>query len=504
MIKPVQWTTRLELLPGQTILDLHRASLKIMERTGLIMPLNRQRQEQACDLGLRLDRAGRIRFPPELVEEALKKAPPHYTLYARNPDHDVFLDGQHGYLGLDGSGTQILDLETGAVRNSTKCDLQAIVRMAEALPQISFLWPAISAQDCPAKTQPLHELEALLTHSSKHIQAMTAVDHLNARGTVEIAAEVAGGPAALRARPIISNFQCSVSPLTYDEKSLEAAFIFGEAGIPTGFLSMTIGCATAPTTLAGSAALANAEVLAGITLFQLFFPGAPTFYGACGTMMELRSGGITSGGPEDFLLQAAACQLAHFYGLPAHIGTFATSAKASNWHAGMENALSGAVSQFSGADMMCGAGLLNGARIFSFEQLLLDCEIYDLLRAVNQGFAVNEETLALDTIAEIGPQNHFLTTPHTLTYMHQVWQPAFIGRTSWEEWLEKGRPTPGGRAAQLARQFLSGDRPRPEYREERRARRAGRLSPQFFAGGEPEPLTCANRIREIIAAYEKM
>ena len=72
--------------------------------------------------------------------------------------------------------------------------------------------------------------------------------------------------------------------------------LFGEAGIPVGFLCMSIGCATAPATVAGSAALANAEVLAGITLFQLFYPEAPTFYGSSATMMELRSGGITSGG----------------------------------------------------------------------------------------------------------------------------------------------------------------------------------------------------------------
>ena len=98
-----------------------------------------------------------------------------------------------------------------------------------------------------------------VTNSSKHIQAMTAVDRLNAEGTVEMAAEVAGGRESLRRRPIISSFQCSVSPLSYDEKSLEAAFVFGEAGVPTGFLNMTIGCGTAPATIAGSAAQANAE-----------------------------------------------------------------------------------------------------------------------------------------------------------------------------------------------------------------------------------------------------
>ncbi len=476
MIKPVEWKTPFQFLTEEEIQTIHRASLRIMEQTGLVMPLNRARREQAQDLGLKVTEE-RVFFPPEVVEQALQQAPGSYTLCARNDKNDLYLDGRHGYLSLDGSGTHILDIDTGQVRTSTRADLQAAVRAADALPQISFLWPTISAQDCPERVQPLYELEAMLTHSDKHAQAMTAVDRLSAQGSVAMAAEVAGGREALRRRPLISNFQCSVSPLSYDENSLEAAFVFGEAGIPTGFLSMTIGGGTAPITVAGNLALANAEILAGITLFQRFFPGRPTFYGTSATVMELRRGGITCGGPEDFLLQAAGTQLAHFYGLPASIGTFATGANASGWQAGVENSLSGAVSQFSGADMMCGAGLLNGALIFSFEQLLLDCEIYDMLRAVSQGFSLDEEALALAVIDAVGPQNHFLTSDHTFDHMGQVWQPTVLDRLPWEEWVQAGRPAAQERARALAKELL--------------------------ASHQPEPLPCADRLEEIIAEYER-
>jgi len=317
----------------------------------------------------------------------------------------------------------------------------------------------------------------MLTQSSKHVQAMTAVDALNARGTIEQAAEVAGGRSTLRQRPIISNFQCSVSPLAYEAGALEAAFIFGEAGIPTGFMNMTIGAGTAPATVAGNAVLANAEVLAGIVLFELFFPGVPTFYGSCATTMELSSGGVTCGGPEDFLLQAVGCQMAHFYGVPANIGTFATGTKVSDWQAGVDNAVSGAISQLAGADMMCGAGLLNGARIFSFEQLLLDCETYDLLRAVSQGFEIDEETLAVDVIHNVGPHNHFLKTKHTKAHMRAVWQPTLLDRTPWTEWISKGRPSANDNAREKARSIL--------------------------ATHQSEPLPGADRIHQIISDYER-
>jgi len=478
LIKPVSLKTRLELLSRDEVQAIHEASLRIMERTGLVMPLSRERQEQAADLGLRVDGENdRIHFPPQIVEAALHKAPRSYTLYGRIPENDLILDGRHGYLSLDGCGTDVLDLETGQVRPSTLADLEAAIRVADALPQISFLWPAISARDCPAKVQPLYELQAMLTQSSKHAQAMTVVDGRNAEGTVEIAAAVAGSREALRARPIISNFQCSFSPLSYEKSALEAAFVFGEAGIPTGFLDMTIGCGTAPATLAGNAALANAEVLAGITLFELFFPGVPTFYGSCSTMMDLRSGGVVCSGPEDLLLQAAACQLGRFYSLPSSIGTFATGAKTGDWQAGVDNALSSALSQLCGADLMSGAGLLNAARLFSFEQLIMDCEIHDLVQAVGQGIPVNPETLAEDVIQAVGPRGHFLTAGHTRAHLREIWQPTVMDRTPWGEWERLGRPAAKTKARERARRIL--------------------------ASHVPERLTCSDRIREIIEDFSE-
>jgi len=478
LIKSVPWKTHLEFLSGPEIQAIHEASLRIMERTGLIMPLSGKRQDQAVDLGLRIDsKSQRIHFPANVIESALRKAPRSFTLCARNPENDILLDGRHGYLSLDGCGTDVVDLETGEVRPSALADLEVAVRVADALPEISFLWPIVSARDCPAQAQPLYELQAMLTQSSKHAQAMTVVDALNARATVEIAAEVAGGRKALRERPIISNFQCSFSPLSYEQNALEAAFVFAEAGVPTGFVVMPIGCGTAPATLAGIAALANAEVLAGMTLLELFYPGTPTFYGSCATMMELRMGGVTCGGPEDLLLQAAGCQLARFYGLPSSIGTFATGAKTGDWHAGVENALSGAVSQLCGADLMSGAGLLNAARVFSFEQLIMDCEIFDMLRATVQGIAVNPETLAEEVIHNVGPRGHFLTAAHTRAHLREIWQPKVMERTSWDDWIKKGRPGAGDRARERARHLL--------------------------ASHKPEPLPGAENIREIIECYSQ-
>jgi len=457
-IKPVKFKTRVELLDQEQVKAIDQASREILEKIGVKMPL-----PAALDLleeaGAKVDRQHQlVFFPPDLVGQILDRAQGSFTLCARNPFFDLPLDGDHGYLTLDGCGLQVLDLQDGRLRKSCLRDLEEAVRVADYLEQIAFLWPLVSAQDCPKSQQPLYELAALLKNSEKHVQAMTAVDPAAARGSVEIAAAVAGGREALRQRPIISNFQCSISPLAYDPEGLEAAMVFADAGIPTGFLTMQIGCSTAPATLAGSLAQANAEVLAGIVFLQLYRPGTPTFYGSCATVMELRTGAVCCGGPEDFLLQAMSAQMARYYGLPSNVGTFATGAKASNWHAGAENAISGTVSAFAGADMMCGAGLLAGAVIFSFEQLLLDCEIYEMIRQTVGGIEVNAETLALDTIARVGSEDHFMVEPHTVEHMRELWQPTVINRSPYGKWQAEGCREAEENACERAKWILNNHR----------------------------------------------
>ena len=458
-IKAVEYAKIVDLLEHQQVLAIHEASLHILNNIGIKMPHPRV-QSILADAGARVDRQkNRVFFPPALVEKALKTAPRNYTLCARDSNNDLPLDGRHGYLTLDGCGLQVLDLDSGELRKSTLRDLEEATLVADYLEEIAFLWPIISAQDCPTGRQPLHELAAQLTFSAKHVQAMTAVNGQAARGSVEIASLVAGGAAALRERPLISNFQCSISPLAYDPEGLEAAMIFADAGIPTGFLTMQIGCSTAPATVAGSLAQANAEILAGLVFLQLYKPGAPTFYGSCATVMELKSGAVCCGGPEDFQLQAFTAQMARFYKIPSNVGTFATGAKASNWHAGVENSVSGAVSFYSGAEMMCGAGLLAGAVIFSFEQLLLDCEIYELLRRTTEKISVDQETLALDAIGNVGPEGHFMVEPHTLAHMRDLWQPSVINRSPYGKWQAEGCREAGDQANEKARWILENHKP---------------------------------------------
>ena len=132
------------------------------------------------------------------------------TLCARDPALDLVLDGTRGYLSTDGCPGDMIDLETRRRRGGTKADLAELTRLADALPEIAFMWQCVSANDSPVPVRPIHETHAQLVSTTKHIQQMTAVDGSNARGIVEMARAVAGDADRLRARPLLSNFQCVI------------------------------------------------------------------------------------------------------------------------------------------------------------------------------------------------------------------------------------------------------------------------------------------------------
>jgi trimethylamine--corrinoid protein Co-methyltransferase len=449
---------RLEVLNQADIERIHTASLDVIETTGVRFP-----SQKALDIweahGARVDRQTMtVRAPGQLVETALRSAPPDYTLAARDPAQDLPLDGNHVYLGTDGCGVEVIDLHSGERRRSCLQDVVDIACLADALPEIAFHWVAVSAQDYPPETRSLHELKAIWTNSTKHVQTESVYSEAEARLAVGMAAAVAGGREALRQRPVLSIMQCTLSPLGQDGGSLDAALIAAEAGLPVGFMTMASAGSTAPATLAGTLVTGNAEVISALALIQLAYPGAPVFYAAAQTATDMRTGAYTGGGPEDFLFGAASNALADFYQVPLSMGSFATGAKEPDWQAGIDNSLSTFMASAVMSDMLLGAGLLYGSRIWSYEQLLMDCEIYQIVRKMVGGIVVDEDTLALEAIHNVGPGGHFLAQKHTRRHMRELWSPALIDRSPYDQW-EKQQEGPRQAARRKAQQILEAHQP---------------------------------------------
>jgi trimethylamine--corrinoid protein Co-methyltransferase len=461
-IDPIRPRLRWQALTPDDVARLEQAILRTLAEVGVRFPL-----ERALDAlergGCRVDRASQVaHLPEDVVRAALRAAPVPPLLAARDPRCDIVLDGTACHLSNDGCGVRVVDPETGELRPSTVQDVADSARFVDALPQVSFYWgPVVTAEDVPLATRPLHEAEAIFANTSKHFQAVDVVGEDMTRRVIEMARVVAGGEEQLRCRPIMSLIACPIDPLGNEAVSLEAALVCAEAGVPVGFLSLTLACASAPATLAGNLVVNLAAILAGIVLLQLAYPGAPVFLAGAPSVMDLKTGGYTGGSPEDYVLAAAATQLAHHFGFAMNMGTMASGAKEPGWQAAVDDALSTLASVSAGAEMMSGCGLLDGSKTLSYAHLLMEAEVYAIVHRVAEGIVVDDETLALDVIKKVGHDGTYLAEKHTRAHMGDIWRPGVWDRTPYDAWLAAGKKGALENAEEKAREILRTHAPDP-------------------------------------------
>ena len=461
-IDPIRPRLRWRVLSDADVERLDAAIIEVLGDVGVRFPLAR-----ALDAlergGCRVDRTSRVaRLPEAVVRAAVQAAPKAPLLAARDPRCDLVLDGTRCYLSNDGCGVWVIDSDTGVRRASTKADVADSARFVDALPRVSFSWgPAVTAEDVPLATRPLHELEAIFANTSKHFQAVDVVGEQMTRRAVAMAQVVAGGAEELRRRPIMSLIACPIDPLSNEAVSLEAALVCAEAGVPVGFLSLTLGCASAPATMAGNLVVNLTAVIAGIVLVQLACPGAPVFMAGAPSIMDLTTGGYTGGSPEDYVLAAAASQMAHYYGLAMNMGTMASGAKEPGWQAAVDDALSTMASVSAGAEMMSGCGLLDGSKTLSYAHLLMETEVYGIVQKVAAGIEVNDETLALDVIRKVGSSGAYLAEKHMRAHMKDIWRPGVWDCAPYDAWLRDGKRGALQNAEERAREILRTHVPAP-------------------------------------------
>jgi len=88
------------------------------------------------------------------------------------------------------------------------------------------------------------------------------------------------------------------------------------------------------------------------------------------------------------------------------------------------------------------AGWLGGGLTASYEKLIIDTEMLQMVSAATKPFIVDENSLAIETIREVGPGGHFFGTPHTMErYQTAFYRPMISNWDNYETWLENGSPT---------------------------------------------------------------
>ena len=415
-LTPIRSKRRVQWLDDDQLDTLREATLKVLEEVGVKFPNDRSLEILASN-GCHVDKDTQVvKFPRDVVRRAMATVPRSYTMGARNPSFDLHLEDGTSYYTLDGCGVAALDPETRVERPSRKSDLEAQARVADSLPGIGFIWPTVSAQD-HGRTSQLHEIDAVYNNSVKHFQAMVMGEDA-AKLAVEMATVVAGSKEELRRRPVLSNLVCSVAPLAQDHAGLEAALVMAEAGIPVGILSMPTLGTTAPSTSAGAFVVGDAECISGIVLLQLAFPGAPVFHSIMKAYADPRTGTYVGYSLNSGTTRYAPVEIAHHWGVPSLAACFGTdSPLPGTWLAASDVAHDPVLGALSGAELVTGLGLDRTYTLLTPEGILLDYEIYERARYAVQGLDIDEETLALNVISDVGPGGHYLAEQHTRKHM---------------------------------------------------------------------------------------
>jgi len=401
-LQPIVPSYHLRILSDEQLGQLKSATLEILEKTGIHCP-SQKALHIFAEHGARVDFESQIvKLPPDVVLDSLSHAPRYYTMGARSASHDLKLDGTAYYCATDGSGTKTIDFKTRKLRPSVKEDVAKMARVADYMSSIGFYWPIVSAQDYPA-TAPLHELDASFNNTVKHVQTETVVDETAARYAVEMAKVIAGDETTMRQRPPLSSLICTIAPLGQDIGGMESALVFAEADVPVGFMSMANTGSTAPATIAGTVAVADAEMVSAMVLVQMAYPGAPTYHSMMPGIMHPRTGAYLS---SSSIVYAVGVELAHMWGVPTLAGTFGGDAPEPGWQMGALNGEGLLLCALCGAETGSGMGLLKGSTVLYPEAMVLDTDIYHHIRRNLAGLDTSQEELALDVIKAVGPRGH--------------------------------------------------------------------------------------------------
>jgi len=450
---------KVTILADTELEAIHKASLKVLEDTGVIVE-----SREALDF---LKKAGalvdyddwRAKLPRDLVAEAIKRAPKTFTYCARNPKNDLVLDKKRPYFCAIGGDPFLFDWETGRRRYSTTEDMARSAVIADYLDHADMLWPLGCCGDVPEPLTHIYDMYTSLKNSEKHVEG-DSVSAAEARYQIEIAAAIVGGREELRARPIFSMVNCTLSPLRYDRGMIEASLELAKAGVPVAVMPMPMSGVSAPVTLAGTLLEHNAEFLGGLAIIQFAGPGAPVVYAAaCGTV-DFRTG-LETMSAETMLLNAGLTQLAHFYDLPSESRGIRSASKLVDAQAGYEKAIALIPRLLSGPDIVLGLGGLEGVRINSPAAMVIDNEIIDYALRFIQGIEVNDETLAVDVIHSVGPRGNYLGERHTLEHFRERWKSRIADIGAFETWEAEGGKSLDVVAKEKVREILATHEPEP-------------------------------------------
>lgn len=426
---------RLNVLQQDDIEEVYSATMEVLERTGV--RITHPRVLELLDgAGARVD-TDLVRIPDWMVKDALRKAPSRIVLGKRNGERSVTLERNQSWFGASLDCLDYLEPFTRERRKFRLDDCRITATLLDALPNYAWGMTFGLADDVPPEFADRLVMKEALTHTEKPL--VFCCQNLESLKAIhKMASIIAGGEKQFLNAPTIVMLADPISPLVFTDETLEKMIYCAENRIPQICYGAPQAGSTGPASFAGSVVLGTAESLSGLVITQLVRKGAPFIYGAFATVMDMRTTIFSYGAPEMILMGAALAQIAQYIKLP-YFGTAGCSdAKLPDSQAAAEATLSCQSAALSGANLIHDCGLLDHGCLASPAYLVLVNEVLYMTKQFTRGIKVDEETLAVDIIHNVGPGGHFMQEEHTLKFFREVWYSNLFDRSNYESWLEQG------------------------------------------------------------------
>ncbi len=444
----------LKVLTDEEVEEIHRGTLQVLWTTGVHIE-----HERALKLfeqhGCRVDHdAMRVRIPPGLVEECLRKAPSSFPAPARDPSRTLVIGGNNLCLAV-APGHKTVDSTTWEPREATRKENYDAVRVLDALPTVHFFspyTPYFGFEGVPSCMAMPESLAARIRNSTKfqcvgfsNDSEMFAIEMAEAVG-IEILGTCAWAP-----------------PLALYRDAVESTFRIVEAGFCLRVVGGQVMGGTAPASIAGALITNNAEVIAGLVLAQLIRPGTRVLVKDFTAPMNMNSGAPAFGGIEITLHNAACNQMFQWYGVPLDNTTAYPNAKIPDFQSACEKALRVMNAGISGGNTLLFHGSVHGELTHHPLQAILDDDLAGMVGRFMEGVTVSTESLAVDVIEKVGPvPGHFMSAPHTRKWWKlEQYIPQTADRLTYPEWMTSGKRTCIDYARARMEDTLSSHKPTP-------------------------------------------
>ena len=420
--------TFLQVLSDDERTQVHQRTLKILANTGVRVD-TAQGRKFLYEAGAEVDgNTNVVCFPPTLVEKALQLAPKDFSLGARRPGWDLPMNAGNCVLLADGEAVSVIDRKTREHRPSRFKDWLEVTRLIDALDEIGIYWAMVERAEGEVtvadQVPPIQNSQA---GHRPHLQDGSPGAEYSP-WLLELLQVVIGDKETIRKRHPFSFLLCPQSPLVIDQHYTDAYLALVGWQIPVAAMPMPLMGGTAPGSVISSIIQANCEVLAILCLVQAASPGTPFIYAPATSTMNPRTGLLSSGAIENGLFGAGTTEMGRFYGLPVESSGGGTDHYMPSIQTAYERALNAMLPVLSWPDILVGPGLMGGSMILSFEQLIIDVEVFNMNKRAHQGILTGEGKWLDEVIGRVGPAGNFLSERSTVAGIRQgEWHMSQLG-----------------------------------------------------------------------------